>query len=201
MKYLKTLTLLSVVLFLLQTCKSTDIKGSADVIRKRQDSLAFELCKIYGLDQGIRKSPGMPNKWNFMLPIDSINFFKILDFTKTHGFPNKKILGQENYSHECVQASAIAILLHTPHILVNNKEYLDVFIEETNKETLKKETLALILDKYYAIRRDEFGNRRQLYGSQFGKPCKKFRRESDSVRAVIGLAPLPDSLFVQCKSK
>ena len=136
-----------------------------------------------------------------MLPIDSINFYKILDFTKAHGFPRQEVLGTANYSRECVQMSPIAVLLHTPHMLVNNKEYLDVFIEETNKKNLKKETLAYIIDKYYVIRKDEFGNRRQLYGSQFGKPCKKYRKASDSVRAVIGLAPLPDSLFVQCKSK
>jgi len=201
MKYFQTIIKLCFVLLLLQTCKSTKTKHTPDLLKKEQDSLAFELCKIYGLDQGIRKSPGMPNKWSFILPIDSINFFKVLNFTKMYGFPRKEIVGPENYSQECVQASAIAVLLHTPHMLVNNKEYLDVFIEETNKKNLKKETLALILDKYYVIRRDEFGNRKQLYGSQFGKPCRKFRKKSDSVRATIGLVPLPDSLFVQCKSK
>lgn len=171
---------------------------------KEKDSLAFELCKIYGSDQGIRDMKLITRKEIGALRLspylDSINFFKILDFTKKYGYPTKKLLGEKNASYECVIAAPTAVLLHTPHMLVNNKEYLDVFIEETKKGNLDKETLALFLDKYYVIRRDKQGNRRLLYGSQFGKPCIKYRRQSDSVRAVIGLEPLPDSSFVKCKS-
>ena len=64
---------------------------------------------------------------------------------------------------------------------------------------MPREFLATVLDKYYWVRRDEYGNRKVLYGTQFGKPCKKYRKESDSVRAIIGLKPLPDSMFIDCK--
>ena len=86
-------------------------------------------------------------------------------------------------------------------MLVNNKKNLDVFVREVDQGRLDVEKLILILDKYYVIRRDEFGNRKLLYGSQFGKPCIKYRKKSDSVRAIIGLPSLPDSMFVDCKDQ
>lgn len=168
-----------------------------------QDSLAFELCRIYGSDQGIRDIKLLKKRvgaLKFSPHLDSINFYKILNFTKNYGYPNRNLLGEDNFSYECVQAAAGAVLLHTPYMLVNNKEYLDMFLNEVEKGHMKRETLALILDKYYLIRRDEYGNRKLLYGSQFGKPCKMYRRQSDSVRAIIGLKPLPDSLFINCKT-
>ncbi len=169
-----------------------------------QDSLAFELCKIYGSDQGIRDMKLITRKETgavaFSPFLDSVNFYKILDFVKENGIPRKELLGEENFYHECVELSYVAVLLHTPHMLINNKEYLDVFLNEVDKGNMKRTFLADILDKHYWVRRDEFGNKKLLYGSQFGKPCRKYRHESDSARAVIGLLPLPDSSFIDCKT-
>src|SRR5690606_5897728 len=100
---------------------------------------------------------------------------------------------------ESVNLAAVSVLLHNPHRLVNEKEYLDLFLIEVEKGNMSREFLATVLDKYYWVRRDDFGNQKLLYGTQFGKPCKKYRKQSDSVRAIIGLAPLPDSLFIDCK--
>ncbi|RNL86693.1 hypothetical protein ED312_11210 [Sinomicrobium pectinilyticum] len=205
MKYLKVIFILIFtisILFLFHSCIGYRENAIRDIQKIKQDSLAFELCKIYGSDQGIRDMKLISRKetgaLKFSPHLDSINFFKIVDFVKKNGIPNKKLLGEDNFSYECVEGAFFAVLLHTPHMLVNNKEYLDVFLEEVNKGNLKMETLITILDKYYVIRKDEFGNRKLLYGSQFGKPCLKYRKQSDSVRAVIGLPPLKLKKFKKC---
>lgn len=193
------------VLFLLINCshrnKSNSSKTSEEL---KQDSLSFELCQIYGSDQGIRHmkliTRSVTGAISLSPYLDSINFFKTLDFVKKHGMPTEKLLGTINYSRDCVGGTINIVLLHTPHLLINNKDYLNVFLNEVNDGRMKMNNLITILDKYYVIRRDEYGNRRLLYGSQFGKPCRKFRRESDSVRSIIGLKPLHDSLFIDCKN-
>jgi len=170
---------------------------------KKQDSLAFKLCEIYGSDQGIRHMKLITNKdagaLKFSPYLDSINFFKIVDFVKDNGIPNEKLVGKENFSTECVRAAYMSVLLHTPHMLINNEEYLDLFVAEVENGNLKVENLITILDKYYVIRKDKLGNRKLLYGSQFGKPCLKFRKKSDSVRATVGLPPLKLEDFKKCK--
>ena len=209
MTYFKlTIKLLMVTLMIysFHNCNSVNDKDQGkNKNRLKQDSLAFELCMIYGSDQGIRDmkliTRAETGAVKFSPFLDSINFYKIIVFVKENGVPNKELLGEENYSNECVAGAFGAVLLHTSHMLINNKKYLNLFLEEVNKGNMKRETLALVLDKYYLIRRDEFGNRKLLYGSQFGKPCRKYRKKSDSVRVIIGLKPLPDSLFIDCKSK
>lgn len=195
---------LGVFVSLFTNCKVNHSHQKYQMSSRKQDSLAFELCQIYGSDQGIRDMKLLTSKSRvlaFIPSLDSINFFKIMNFVETNGFPNRKLLGDSNYSHECVESAPIAVLLHTPHMLVNNKQYLNVFIEEVKKGNIKPQTLALILDKYYWVKKDEFGNRELLYGSQFGKPCFKNRKKSDSVRNDIGLPPLPDSMFIDCKKQ
>ena len=192
------------VLFSVNSCKSNYSKNlSQDSQRiKQQDSLAFELCQIYGSDQGIRDMKLISRKetgaLRFSPHLDSINFFKILNFVKKNGIPNEGLLGEENFAVECVEGALYAVLLHTPHMLVNNKQYLDVFLDQVNQGNLKTSTLITILDKYYVIRKDDFGNRKLLYGSQFGKPCLRYRKQSDSARAAIGLAPLKLEEFKDC---
>jgi len=206
-KHLKNVMLL-VVIAGIYACtspnKETQSKASTASIHKKsdrlKDSLAFKLCEIYGLDQGVRRSPGMENKWDFIHPIDSMNFFKVLDFIKANGYPTQELLGEDNYASECVQSSAFAVFLHTPHILVNNKEYVDILLNEVEEGRLNRQALALFLDKYYWVRRDENDNRKVLYGTQFGKPCLKYKKQSDSVRAEIGLAPLHKDAFRRCAS-
>lgn len=196
----------SVSFILLVGCKSYDRnKLTIKNTTSKQDSLSFELCKIYGSDQGIRDMHLLTSKeagaLRFSPYMDSINFFKILDFVKKYGVPNENLLGKENYSYECVEMAYKAVLLHTPHMLINNRDYLDIFLREVEVGNMQMKTLITILDKYYVIRTDEFGNRRLLYGSQFGFPCLKYKHESDSARAVLGLPPLADSLFVVCNSQ
>ncbi len=204
-KFISKTVLVCAMLLLFYTCKRDSGNHMVQDHKKtRQDSLAFELCKIYGADQGIRDMKLITRKetgaLKFSPHLDSINFYKIMDFVKEHGMPSKELLGEDNFSHECVEGAFVAVLLHTPHILINDREYLDLLLNEVNQGNLKMKTLITILDKYYLVRRDKYGNRKLLYGSQFGKPCRKYHKESDSVRAVVGLPPLPDSLFIDCKT-
>lgn len=185
-------------IIMLSSCHKPNILSTENTTFK-QDSLAFELCQIFGLDQGVRLSPGMKGKWDFILPIDTMNFYKIKDFIKVNGYPDAELLGSKNLLHECVDATLTATLLHSGHMLVNDKENFDFFLNEVEKGKMDRMFLAAVLDKYYVLRMDEKGNRRVFYGSTFGKPCFKDRGKSDSLRATIGLKPLADSLFVKCK--
>ncbi|MDO5655568.1 MAG: hypothetical protein Q4G27_05455 [Flavobacteriaceae bacterium] len=174
--------------------------------KNKQDSLAFELCQIYGFDQGIRlghfvfdgKPNGLRMEWSLIHAVDTVNFNKIVQFVRKNGFPRNEILGENNMKFECVKAAAHAVLLHNPHRLINEKEYFNLFLSEVEKGNLQMDNFIFYLDKYYIIRRDSLGNSKILYGSQFGKPCLKYRKKSDSVRAEIGLPPLQDSMFIHC---
>lgn len=159
----------------------------------KQDSLAIQLIELYGSDQIARRNN------RIFVGLDSINFTILVNFVKKNGFPNKELLGEKYMKIEAVAATPASVLLHNPHRLVNEKEYLDLFLNEVEKGNMPRAFLATVLDKYYWVRRDEYGNRKVLYGTQFGKPCKKYRKKSDSVRAIIGLKPLPDSMFIDCK--
>lgn len=181
-------------LLIICCCSSNKLSNfNNNNISSKKDSLAIQLIELYGSDQIARRN------YRIFLGLDSINFKTLIDFIKINGFPNKELLGEENMKIESVNAAAISVLLHNPHRLVNEKEHLDLLVKEVEKGNLKREFLATILDKYYWAKRDEFGNSRVLYGTQFGKPCRKYRKESDSVRFIIGLKPLPDSMFIDCK--
>ena len=121
-------------------------------VKKLQDSLAFELCQLYGLDQGVRQPflVGKKINWPAVQYADSISFLKLVSFVKHNGFPSEQLLGN-NYDRECVAGAAIVVLLHNPHMVVNNKEYRDIFIGEVKKGSLSAEHLAMILDKYYWV--------------------------------------------------
>lgn len=162
-----------------------------------QDSLAFELCQLYGLDQGVRSplAEGKRISWQAIQYSDTIAFNKLLVFVKDNGFPREEILG-ENYTRECVQAAAGAVLLHNPHMLINNKEYKNIFINEVRKGNLPADFLATVLDKYYWVKKAN--DHKVLYGSQFGMPCKDIKEETNRARKEIGLPPLADSLFKDC---
>jgi len=186
----------SVILFFLFSCNSaeksiTETKNSG--VLSHQDSLAIQLIELYGSDQIARRNN------RIFVGLDTINFKLLVDFVKAYGYPSEDLLGKYLYRIEQVQATAGAILLHNPHRLVNEKKYLNLFLQEVENGNMNREALALFLDKYYWVRRDENGNRKVLYGTQFGKPCLKYRKKSDSVRAIIGLKPLPDAAFMNCK--
>lgn len=196
----KILHFLLLLLFILSCSsnfnkKSTDIKSVKDnrSVISKEDSLAIQLIELFGSDQIARRNN------RIFVGLDSINFTILVNFVKKNGFPNEELLGEKYMKIEAVKAVSASVLLHNPHRLVNEKEYLHLFLDEVEKGNMSREFLATVLDKYYWVRYDEYGNRKVLYGTQFGKPCKKYRKESDSVRAIIGLRPLPDSLFIDCK--
>ena len=167
---------------------------SAQSKRNSENKLAFELCEIYGIDQGIRQEGIVIDKKS-NIKIDSLNFQRVINFINKNGYPNKDNIG--TYINEkCVQAAAIVVLLHNPHHIVNNKEYRDILIKEVKKGNMKEETLLLIMDKYYW----HISKGKKVYmGSKFGKPCIKDRAKSDSLRKAISLLPLKTEDFKNCE--
>lgn len=164
----------------------------------KQDSLAFELCKMYGFDQGIRDRKLTFNKRELMPRVDSISFGRLVDFVKINGYPTENLLGKRNMSQECVQSAAVAILLHNPHRLVNEKTYFDMFLKEVKNGNIDSNFFASIIDKYYWINSPNKKQRRVFYGSDFGTPCIQTKEDTNKARLEIGLLPLNDSEFVDC---
>lgn len=163
-------------------------------IKSVQDSIALELCQIYGLDQGIRqRNIGCGPKATL---IDSTNFIKIIDIIDKYGFPCEKTLG-EYFRGECVAAAAIAVMLHNPHKIVKDKKIFNLLLREVNRGNLSAKVFATFLDKYYFMQTFDTV-RKVYYGSQWGKPCIEDRAISDSLRNEIGLPPLKDEDFKDC---
>ena len=167
---------------------------SAQSKRNLRNNLAFELCEIYGIDQGIRQDGIVIDKKS-NIKIDSLNFQRVINFINKNGYPNKDNIG--TYINEkCVQATATIVLLHNPQHIVKNKEYRDLLIKEVKKGNMKEETLLLIMDKYYW----HISKGKKVYmGSKFGKPCIKDRAKSDSLRKAISLLPLKTEDFKNCE--
>ena len=167
---------------------------SAQSKRNSKNNSAFELCEIYGIDQGIRQEGIVIDKKS-NIKIDSLNFQRVMNFINKNGYPNKDNIG--TYINEkCVQAAAIVVLLHNPQQIVKNKEYRDLLIKEVKKGNMKEETLLLIMDKYYW----HISKGKKVYmGSKFGKPCIKDRAKSDSLRKTISLPPLKTEDFKTCE--
>ena len=167
---------------------------SAQSKRNSRNNLAFELCEIYGIDQGIRQEGIVIDKKS-NIKIDSLNFQRVINFINKNGYPNKDNIG--TYINEkCVQATATIVLLHNPQHIVNNKENRDILIKEVKKGNMKEETLLLIMDKYYW----HISKGKKVYmGSKFGKPCIKDRAKSDSLRKAISLPPLKTEDFKNCE--
>ncbi|AQX12497.1 hypothetical protein BAX94_01865 [Elizabethkingia meningoseptica] len=184
----------SLLLFLVIACKIT-YKEHYD---KTQDNLSYELCQIYGFDQGIRDTVLTFNKRKVMPEIDSVNFVRIISFIRKNGFPNEKLLGKRNFSQECVESSAVAVLLHNPQRIVKDKNNFYLLLTEVNKGNMKRDFFATVLDKYYWAKKGN--NRKVYYGTPFGKPCIEEKRVSDSLRKEIGLNPLDDSSYRKCSN-
>ena len=192
------------VLLSVYGCSSSSqlIKSDQEYIVKQnkiKDSLAFELCQIYGLDQGIRDySINFDNRQKVTLAIDSLNFDKVVAFVTDNGYPTRKLLGTENFDRECVALAFTAVLLHNPTRLVKEKKYFDLFLNEVKKNNLEASYFAMILDKHYWAYSKNTETRRVFYGSQFGKPCIQTKDATNSARIEIGLKALDDDGFVDC---
>ncbi|AGC77347.1 hypothetical protein DDD_2220 [Nonlabens dokdonensis DSW-6] len=167
-----------------------------------QDSLAFTLCQMYGADQMLRTSKGFNNKWDLLIwPTDSTLFENLSQIVRKHGYPREELLGEKYMTQECVSSAAYAILLHSPHRLINEKEYLNLYLDEVKDDRLELSVLLEVLDKPNFFKRDEEGDRKLVYGSNWGKPCLKNRKLSDSLRKEIGLAPLNLEDFIDCSKE
>lgn len=200
---MKKLILLFVFVVLMISCnknqdtKNITIEDDVSLSQKiLQDSLAFELCEIYGLDQGVRHDLLNINKREVMPRVDSLNFNRLVGFVKKYGYPNKTLVGEENYKHECVNSAELAVMLHNPHRLVNEKEYFDLFYEEVEKGNMPRSFFVDVLDKYYFMKS---GWKHAMYGSQFGSPCLKTKEQTNQLRKEVGLEPLQDEEFQICE--
>lgn len=180
-----------------QNLKKTNLQAEiSEKQKKRQDSLAFELCAIYGLDQGVRHDSLNINKREVMPRVDSLNFRRLVDFVKKFGYPNKALFGDENYKYECVNSADLAVMLHNPHRLVNEKKYFNLFYEEVEKGNMPRSFFVDVLDKYYFMKS---GWKHAMYGSQFGIPCLKTKEQTNQLREEVGLEPLQDKEFKICE--
>ncbi|MGL2999624.1 hypothetical protein [Flavobacterium sp. RSSB_23] len=177
--------------------KFTNLNTSKS-IQSKQDSLAFEVCQMYGLDQGIRLPEGFKDKSKLVQNIDSFSFKKVVAFVKINGFPTKALLGEKNFNYECVQGAFGAILLHNPHRIVNEQIHFDLFLNEVKKGNMKPNFLAAVIDKYYWTISKNKKTRRVFYGSEFGKPCIQTKEATNKARKEIGLKALKDDEFVDC---
>ncbi len=197
MKLNSILTLIVTSVIFLASCESQKNLSSSREDLRLKDSLAFELCQMYGLDQGVRLSSGFKGKWNFIYSVDSLNFSKAINIIEKYGYPTSALVGERNYSQECVSSSFTAIFLHNPARIVNEDKYFNMLLNEVNKGNLKRELFASMLDKYYWLKK---GNNKQvLYGSEFGRPCIQTKAETNAARIKIGLKILEDEQFINCQ--
>lgn len=203
MRILKVFFSLLLISSVFMSCSKKHIENNAKGLAPAkatfiQDSLAFELCKIYGFDQGIRDYNLKVNRKELMPKIDTLSFNRIVSFLEENGYPSERLLGEENMKQECVEAAFTAVLLHNPHRLVNEQKYFDLFFNEVKKGNLDASFFATILDKYYWANSKNRINRRVFYGSQFGKPCIQTKEATNKARMEIGLESLGDDGFVDC---
>ena len=156
---------------------------------KDNEGLVFQLSQLYGSDQTIRKVNNSKESNIIMQKIDSLNFVRLIDFIKEHGYPNEKLLGRFYRNHESVSLAAPSILLHNSSRVVK-KPIFNLLKKEVEKGNMKPEALALILDKYYV-----FYKGYSLYHTQFKKANIENKKIVNKARLEIGLSALPDSVF------
>lgn len=164
-----------------------------------QDSLAIALVGLRYADQIFR----MPKVWececarNLSSTIDSLHFEQFMVLVKKYGFPSSKRMGKYAKHSDVMQGVAV-MLLHNPHRILRNKQYLETLVSEVNAGRMLPEALLTTLDKYFwAIS----GGERVLYGSQFGKPCIETKDSTNRARLRLGIPEireLPDSSFKCC---
>ncbi len=73
---------------------------------------------------------------------------------------------------------------------------MQFFLNFVKNGELSEKTFLTILDKYYWIKNK---NRHVLYGGGFGMPCIDDKEKTNKARKELGITPLADSLFVECK--
>ncbi len=164
---------------------------------KNQNTLAFELCQLFAIDQTIRA----PEYYNILKDkvskIDSLNLNKFIEFVEKNGFPNKKMVGEENWIQGCVRMAGFVYLVHNPKKVV--REYYNLFKTEVDKGNLSPAMFSYPLDRYYVSveGRSYFDTPYKGWTTANGV-CLQDKAKSDSLRASIGLEPLPISNFIDC---
>lgn len=183
MKIIAVLIIISIT-----SCSTTRVSENKGVNDNK--GLAFQLSQLYGSDQTIRDIADSREGVVIMQKIDSINFVRLIEIIKVHGYPNEKKLGSSCWKYESVCLAAPAILLHNPSKVVQKKIF-DLLKKEVENGNMKPEALALILDKYYVYYKGY-----SLYHTQFKKANIKDKEIVNKARLEIGLNVLPDSLFI-----
>ncbi len=175
---------------------SANIYGQ-ELTTSQQDSLAFELCQLYAIDQTIRNSDYMEILKERIIKFDSLNFDKFISFVKKNGFPNKKMVGEKNWEQQCVSSTGFIYLVHNPTKIA--KEYYDLFMSEVNKGNLSPLMFSYALDRHYVSTegRSYYDTPYKAWTSASGV-CLQDKAKSDSLRIGIGLPPLPESECIDC---
>lgn len=163
----------------------------------RADSLAFVLSQLYGLDQGVRMLELRGEEVAAIRRADSLTFGQFLAFVSEYGFPTAELVGEDNFSRECVCMLGYVVMLHNPHRLLE-PETFRLLCSEVRAGRLNPEVFGWALDRYfvayegYSLFNSPYRAMRALQGVPRSR-----RGESDSLHAAIGLPMLPDSVFVE----
>ncbi len=163
----------------------------------QQKFLAFELCQLSAIDQTIRE----PEYFNILKggwsKVDSLNFNKFIGFVEKNGFPNRKLVGEENWAQGCVNMTGFLYLVHNPKKIAG--EYYNLFKTEVDRGNLSPTMFSYPLDRYYVSTegRSYFDTPYKVWTTANGV-CLQDKVKSDSLRTSIGLEPLPKSAFIDC---
>ena len=163
----------------------------------RADSLAFVLSQLYGLDQGVRMLGLRGEEFAAIRRADSLTFGQFLAFVSEYGFPTAELVGEDNFSRECVCMLGYVVMLHNPHRLLE-PETFRLLCGEVRAGRLNPEVFGWALDRYFVTYEGYslFNSPYRAVRALQGVPRSR-RAESDSLHAAIGLPLLPDSVFVE----
>ncbi|MDR1092003.1 MAG: hypothetical protein LBL79_13085 [Prevotella sp.] len=186
---MKRLISLSFLLFLFANVCAQEIKS--------QNTLAFDLCQLSAIDQTIRTTEYFDILKKEWAKADSLNFNKFIEFVKENGFPNEKLVGEENWTQGCVKMAGFIYLVHNPKRVAG--KFYNLFKDEVDKGNLSPTMFSYALDRYYVSveGRSYFDTPYKVWTTANGV-CLQDRAKSDSLRASIGLEPLPESAFINC---
>ena len=114
----------------------------------RADSLAFVLSQLYGLDQGVRMLGLRGEEVAAIRRADSLTFGQFLAFVSEYGFPTAELVGEDNFSRECVCMLGYVVMLHNPHRLLE-PETFRLLCGEVRAGRLNPEVFGWALDRYF----------------------------------------------------
>ena len=163
----------------------------------RADSLAFVLSQLYGLDQGVRMLGLRGEEVAAIRRADSLTFGQFLAFVSEYGFPTAELVGEDNFSRECVCMLGYVVMLHNPHRLLE-PETFRLLCGEVRAGRLNPEVFGWALDRYFVTYEGYslFNSPYRAVRALQGVPRSR-RAASDSLHAAIGHPLLPDSVFVE----